>query len=54
MATTQSMQIETFGASGMVENKPTIPVVTHVITDEDIGALQVRCQFLYSDTLLCF
>ncbi|XP_052820058.1 cilia- and flagella-associated protein 69-like [Mya arenaria] len=42
MAALQSRQPETFQSSGgvMNENKSTIPVVAHVITDEDIGALQ--------------
>lgn len=42
MAATQTMQTENFATSTVIsENKPTVPVVTHVITDEDIGALQV-------------
>ncbi|XP_060581085.1 cilia- and flagella-associated protein 69-like [Ruditapes philippinarum] len=41
MAALQTMQTEKFATStGMMESKPTVPVVTHVITDEDIGALQ--------------
>ena len=40
MAATQTFQTERF-ASQVSEQKPSVPVVTHVITDEDIGALQV-------------
>lgn len=41
MAASQVMQTESFALStGMTERKASIPVVTHVITDEDIGALQ--------------
>ena len=46
MATTQTLQTERFATQNsqgmMSEQKPTIPIVTHVITDEDIGALQVK------------
>jgi len=44
MAAVQTKHPEPFMASSgvMTETKPTIPVVTHVITDEDIGALQVK------------
>ncbi|KAH3715889.1 cilia- and flagella-associated protein 69-like [Dreissena polymorpha] len=43
MAALQTIQAATFHSTGggmITENKPTIPVVAHVITDEDIGALQ--------------
>lgn len=39
MAATQTFQTERF-ASQVSEQKPSVPIVTHVITDEDIGALQ--------------
>lgn len=51
MAALQSMQTEKFASTTtMMESKSTVPVVTHVITDEDIGALQVR----YNCCLVCY
>ena len=44
MAATQMMSTMNFQSGGMQETKTTIPIVTHVITDEDIGALQVGIQ----------
>lgn len=49
MAATQTMQTEKFATSTVIsENKTTVPVVTHVITDEDIGALQVWNKRVFS------
>lgn len=45
MAATQTMYAEKFQSKGTglveVSDNQMIPVVAHVITDEDIGALQV-------------
>ena len=48
MAATQTLQTEKF-PSQVSDQKPSIPVVTHVITDEDIGALQVTAFFHFDE-----